>query len=220
MNVAMLPCIKWLVTTAPPGPSECGIPCQCLIARGGILTATAPNTPVALPVGSNNQVILADSACSTGLKWGSALPSGCSTGQAVCINTACPLGIQSTDVGKTHSEVVGTAQAVCMDNLKVDWSNVSGSRNLRFGTVSGTALADIQAHYAQASVVSACLITDRALTTTVAPVIGWNFTSTAACVTYMVGINDSNSDYVCAYNVTGIVGDGFRCNIICITRII
>lgn len=220
MNVAMLPCIKWLVTTAPPGPSECGIPCQCLIARGGILTATAPNTPVALPVGSNNQVILADSTCSTGLKWGSALPSGCSTGQAVCINTACPLGIQSTDVGKTHSQIVGTAQSVCMDNLKVDWSNVSGSRNLRFGTVSGTAIADIQGIYSQGGSVGAQSNANVALNTTVQNLTSFNFTSVAACVTYMVGINDANSDYACAYNVTGIVGDGFRCNIICITRII
>ena len=138
----------------------------------------------------------------------------------MCINTACPLGIQSTDVGKTHSQIVGTAQAVCMDNLKVDWSNVSGDRNLRFGTVSGTATADIQGHYAQASVVSACQVPGRALTTTVALANGWNFTCSTACVTYMVGINDANSDYVCAYNVTGIVGDAFRCNIICITRII
>jgi len=220
MNVAMLPCIKWLVTTPPPGPSTCGIPCQCLTARGGLVTATAPNTPVALPVGSNGQVLVANSACSTGMQWGSALPTGCSTGQAVCINTACPLGIQSTDVGKTRSQIVGTTQAICMDNLKVDWSATPGSRNLRFGTVSGTAVVDVQGTFSQNSLLGAQTDSNATLNTTLQPLTSFNFTSLAACVTYMVAINDANSDYVCAYNVTGIVGDGFRCNIICITRII
>ena len=69
MNVAMLPCIKWVVTTAPPGPSECGIPCQCLVSKGTLVTATAANTPTALPVGTNGQVLVANSACATGMQW-------------------------------------------------------------------------------------------------------------------------------------------------------
>ena len=65
-NVAMLPCIKWQVTTAP---SSCGIPCACITAKGSLITGTAADTPVAIPVGTNGQVLVANSACSSGLQW-------------------------------------------------------------------------------------------------------------------------------------------------------
>ncbi len=38
--------------------------------KGDLLTATASNTPVRLGVGSNNQVLVADSAQTDGIKWG------------------------------------------------------------------------------------------------------------------------------------------------------
>ena len=66
MNVAMLPCIKWQVTTAP---SSCGIPCSCITAKGTIITGDAPNNPVSLPVGTDGQALVACAACPTGLTW-------------------------------------------------------------------------------------------------------------------------------------------------------
>lgn len=39
-------------------------------AKGNLLSATAASTPTALTVGTNNQVLLADSATASGLKWG------------------------------------------------------------------------------------------------------------------------------------------------------
>ncbi len=66
MNVAMLPCIKWQVTTAP---SSCGIPCSCITAKGTLITGDAPNNPVSLPVGADGQALVACAACAFGLTW-------------------------------------------------------------------------------------------------------------------------------------------------------
>jgi microcystin-dependent protein len=66
VNVAMLPCIKWQVTTAP---TSCGIPCSCITAKGTIITGDAPNNPVSLPVGVDGQALVACAACPTGLFW-------------------------------------------------------------------------------------------------------------------------------------------------------
>ena len=55
-----------------------GVANSLLTAKASILTATAASTPAALAVGSNDQVLTADSSTATGLKWAAApvsLPS-------------------------------------------------------------------------------------------------------------------------------------------------
>jgi len=45
-------------------------------AKGALLSATAASTPAVLPVGTNDQVLTADSTTSTGLKWATAAAGG------------------------------------------------------------------------------------------------------------------------------------------------
>jgi hypothetical protein len=44
-------------------------PLTILDAKGDLISATAPDTPARLPVGTNGQILAADSTASTGLKW-------------------------------------------------------------------------------------------------------------------------------------------------------
>ena len=215
MNVAMLPCIKWLVTTPPPGPSTCGIPCQCLTARGGLVTATAPDTPVALPVGSNGQVLVADSTCATGMQWGSALPTGCSTGQAICVNTACPGGIQATNANKTVSAIVNSGVAICMDNLKVQFA-ASGARSMQLGVISGSVPVTVTTAYCQGGGFETGLY-NLNLTTAMANINSWGFGSAGAVQSAVICYG---SPVTAAYCASMIVGFSYNNNVLCITRIV
>jgi len=57
-----------------PAPAP-AIPCACITAKGSLVSGTAANTPVALPVGTNAQVLTVDSTCATGLKWATPVTS-------------------------------------------------------------------------------------------------------------------------------------------------
>ena len=103
MNVAMLPCIKWQVTTAP---SSCGIPCACITAKGSLVTGDAPNNPISLPVGTDGQALVACAACPTGLVW---------TTPAVPVSPATPT-VAGTVLGCT----VATYTAIGCNALRVN----------------------------------------------------------------------------------------------------
>ena len=49
--------------------TACVINPSVLSAKGTLITATSANTPVALPIGSDNQILTACAACSTGMTW-------------------------------------------------------------------------------------------------------------------------------------------------------
>jgi hypothetical protein len=53
-----------------------GIPCSTITGKGAIVTGTSASTPSALPVGNYGEVLLADSGCATGLKWGAVPVAG------------------------------------------------------------------------------------------------------------------------------------------------
>jgi hypothetical protein len=52
-----------------PATASAAIPCASLTSKGALITASVPGTPTALPVGTDGQVLIADSTCSAGLRW-------------------------------------------------------------------------------------------------------------------------------------------------------
>ena len=58
--------MKWAVAASPSS-----IPATIIDAKGDLISATAADTPVRVAVGTNNQVLIADSAQASGLRWGS-----------------------------------------------------------------------------------------------------------------------------------------------------
>ena len=122
MNVAMLPCIKWQVTTAP---SSCGIPCSCITAKGTIITGDAPNNPVSLPVGIDGQALVACAACPTGLTW--VIP-------AVPISPATPT-VAGTVLGCTNATNAALGCNAFLTGCGAD--NVAIGRNSLTSTTTG-----------------------------------------------------------------------------------
>jgi hypothetical protein len=67
------------------------VPKTLTTTKGDIITATAANTPARLGVGSNDQILVADSTASTGLKWATA-----SSGAVVQVKSMSTTTVAST----------------------------------------------------------------------------------------------------------------------------
>ena len=100
------------------------IPKSCLTAKGGLVTATAPGIPVALPVGANGQVLLANSACAIGLEWGTGSYVGDSSFTAkgdILVGTG--VGTYTALSSGTNGQII-IANSLCAEG--VEWVSCSG----------------------------------------------------------------------------------------------
>jgi hypothetical protein len=105
-----------------------GIPESIVDAKGDLVTATAADTPARLAVGSNGQVLVADSAESTGLKYTSSLSDLIIKGFEEDVNV-----VASAATGTINFDV-STASV---------WyytSNATANHTLNFRYSSGTSL--------------------------------------------------------------------------------
>lgn len=107
-----------------------------LTAKGGLISATAANTPAMLAVGANSQVLMADSAASTGNKWF----GGAWSSTFDVVNTSAVTSFFSQSV---PANTLGTNGAVFVTVNGFYLNNSGASRGLRFQISLGvTALWD------------------------------------------------------------------------------
>jgi hypothetical protein len=116
-----------------------GIQPTIVDAKGDLITAVAADTPARLAVGSNDQVLMADSTTATGLKWATA-----SAGGMTQLATSTPSGVSSVSFSSiastykhlliTFSDIYGTVDE---QNLLFRFNGDTGS-NYSYYQISGT----------------------------------------------------------------------------------
>jgi hypothetical protein len=231
-----------LIWATPPVPVA-PIPLCCLSAKGTIVTASAPQTALALEVGTDGQVLMACSSCPSGLRWGVVQSSGIPTsaitgkgsiltgsapdtpvalpvganGQILRPNTNCISGLEWSNVGKTASAVANSGiVALTMDSLRVCFTT-TGNRTWAFGLTTGCDNVIVQTTCASGTVVATQRASTR-LDSLAFSELGWNFASPAGCASYLIWLGPSSTPRA-VYCFTGSVGLNYNSNFFSLTRL-
>jgi len=108
------------------------IPKACITGKGALVSGTGASIPAPLAVGSNGQVLTADSACATGLKWGSASGTPQATPTVLGTVYACTQG-DNTALGLSAGLNTGALNTAIGNNAL---SSGTGSYNTTVGADS------------------------------------------------------------------------------------
>lgn len=100
--------------------ANAAIPKSTATAKGNIFTATAASTPAVLAVGTNGQVLTADSTAATGIKWATA-----SSGGAFTLLSTTTLSATTTTV----SSISQSYKHLYIEILGIDTSNFNPTIN-------------------------------------------------------------------------------------------
>jgi hypothetical protein len=116
----------------PPGGSDLQ---NIIDAKGDVLVGIAANTATRLPVGSNGQVLTADSTTTTGLRWRSIAGSGTGSFVNLVIQTHYTPSLKHKQVILTHADMITLDDGISVpewNNLVADIT-ISGAGGLDVG---------------------------------------------------------------------------------------
>jgi hypothetical protein len=134
-------------------------------AKGDLITATAADTPARLGVGTNGQVLVADSTTATGLKWAAAAAGKVlqvvSTTKTDTFSTTS--GSFTTVTGLTASITPSSASSTILVIASVQVGGIAGSNRIGLQIVRGTtpiAIGDAAGSRVRASAAAFSAISD------------------------------------------------------------
>jgi trimeric autotransporter adhesin len=100
--------------TAGVATANAAIPKSLVTTKGDIVTATAGSTPARLGVGTNGQVLTADSTTATGIKWASQTPTGWSFLTSASVTSGSTIVISG--LSSYNRIMIGIAGVVTTNN--------------------------------------------------------------------------------------------------------
>jgi hypothetical protein len=110
---------------------EGGIQPTLLDAKADLITATANDTPARLAVGSNNQVLTADSSTATGLKWATPATGALTKITSATFTTAAALNVDNcfTSTYRNYLIVVNFTGGSSASTVDIFYKNRVGGVN-------------------------------------------------------------------------------------------